>query len=115
MQQSPASAPVAAVPAVAAAPAVGGAILPRTTNVTTGILFPNPVAPTCEVGITLHITNSTYAFNSDFQPTVSPTPSVVLGNLSLHFANLNVTSLQVRALPHLDESHLEIHKGLLLI
>lgn len=82
------------VPLSAAAPTVA-AIIPNETDVTTGILLPNPPSPTCAVGITLDITNDTFALQNPEQPTASPVASVVLGNLSLAFANLNVSSLRV--------------------
>ena len=80
-------------------PAAINATLPAQTGVQTGVLLPNPDSPTCEVGIAAELTNGSLALQDPAQPTASPVPSLVSGQLSLQLANLQTTDLQVRCLP----------------
>ena len=71
------------------------ATLPEATVMQTGVLLPNPDTPSCEVGITYILKNASVALQNSSQPTSSPVPALVMGELDLQLATLQSEDLQV--------------------
>lgn len=63
------------------------------TNRTTGLLYPNPDNPSCEVLLDIKTRNTTSP--NVQEPTSSPVASSVLSDLSLQIQNLNLTAFEV--------------------
>jgi len=72
--------------------------LPSTIDMQTGVLLPNPDTPTCEVGVSYVLVNASVALQDRAQPTSSPVPSLVMGELKLQLATLQSEDVKVRML-----------------
>ncbi len=73
------------------------ATLPEAVGMQTGVLLPNPDTPTCEVGIGYVLVNASVALQNDSQPTSSPVPALVTGEIRLQLGNLQSSDVQVNA------------------
>lgn len=68
------------------------------TSRASGLLYPNPEQPTCEVLLNVKTLNTTGSQNQ--QPTSSPVATSVQSAISLQIENLNSTAFEVENFPN---------------